>query len=182
MNVNLGDFDNAWYKPGKNLLVRVVWFFINSVIFQSSIFPISKVKVILLKLFGSKVGTGVVIKPNVNIKYPWKLTIGSNVWVGEQVWIDNLDEVVIGNNCCLSQGSMLLCGNHDFTSRKFDLITKPIMLHDGAWVGAKAIVCPGITLEENSILTVGSVANKSLSRAGIYSGNPAVLKKKRTIN
>ena len=60
---------------------------------KRSWFPISGFKRFLLRLFGAKIGKGVVIKPCVNIKYPWKLRIGNYVWIGENVWIDNLDTV-----------------------------------------------------------------------------------------
>ena len=75
--------------------------------------PFSGLKVFLLQLFGAKVGKGVVIKPNVNIKYPWLLEIGDYTWIGERAWIDNLAQVKIGKNCCISQGAMLLCGNNN---------------------------------------------------------------------
>ena len=136
-------------------------------------------KVAILKLFGSKIGKGVIIKPGVNIKYPWLLTIGDYSWIGEDVWIDNLAQVTIGLNCCISQGALLLCGNHNFRSETFDLIVKPITIEDGAWVGAKSVVCPGVTVKEDAIITVGSVATKSLDAATIYQGNPAVSKRKR---
>lgn len=136
-------------------------------------------KVAILKLFGSKIGKGVIIKPGVNIKYPWLLTIGDYSWIGEDVWIDNLAQVTIGLNCCISQGALLLCGNHNFRSESFDLIVKPITIEDGAWVGAKSVVCPGVTVKEDAIITVGSVVTKSLDAATIYQGNPAVSKRKR---
>jgi acetyltransferase-like isoleucine patch superfamily enzyme len=59
------------------------------------------------------------IKPSVNIKYPWLLEVGDHVWIGEEVWIDNLAKVRIGSNVCISQGAMLLTGNHDFTKSTF---------------------------------------------------------------
>ena len=137
---------------------------------------------ILLKIFGAKIGKGLVLKPSVNIKYPWNLIIGENCWIGENVWIDNLDRVTISNNVCLSQGSMLLCGNHDYNKSTFDLITGEIKLKDGVWVGAKSIVCPGTTLEMNSVLSVNSVASKNLKKNGIYRGNPAILVSFRKIS
>jgi putative colanic acid biosynthesis acetyltransferase WcaF len=128
----------------------------------------------LLRLFGAKVGKGVVIKPRVRIKYPWFLKIGNHVWLGESVWIDNLAEVKIGDHACVSQGAMLLCGNHNYKKSSFDLIVKPIVLEEGAWVGAQSVVCPGVILYSHSILTVGSVASSNLESYFIYSGNPAV--------
>ncbi|MDZ7624210.1 MAG: hypothetical protein U5J96_07185 [Ignavibacteriaceae bacterium] len=85
-------------------------------------------KIFALRFFGAKVGKGVIIKPCVNIKYPWFLEIGDNVWIGEEVWIDNLGKVKIGNNVCLSQGALLLCGNHNYKKETFDLIVGDITL------------------------------------------------------
>jgi putative colanic acid biosynthesis acetyltransferase WcaF len=115
----------------------------------------------------------VVIKPRVTIKYPWFLTTGDHSWIGENVWIDNLAEVSMGNNVCLSQGSMLLTGNHDYSKSNFDLIVKEITLEDGVWIGAKSIVAGGVICHDHSVLTAGSVATKEMEAYSIYQGNPA---------
>jgi putative colanic acid biosynthesis acetyltransferase WcaF len=179
--VELKKYNNDWYKPGKNVLILFIWYCINAALINTYFLPSSGLKKFLLRMFGAKIGKGVVIKPKVNIKYPWKLIIGDYTWVGEKVWIDNLGQVTIGNNCCLSQEAMLLCGNHNFKKATFDLIVKPITLKDGSWVGAKSVVCPGITLENNSILAVGSIATTNLEANFIYQGNPAVKIKERII-
>ncbi len=124
-------------------------------------------------MFGAKVGHGVVIKPSVNIKYPWRLTIGNDVWIGEEVWIDNLDDVRIGDNVCISQGALLLCGNHNYKKSDFGLITGKIILEEGTWIGAKAVVCPGVKCNSHALLTVGSIATTDLEAYTIYQGNPA---------
>lgn len=90
------------------------------------------------------------------------------------MWIDNLAEVKIGDHACVSQGAMLLCGNHNYKKSSFDLIVKSIILEEGSWVGAQSVVCPGVTLHSHSILTVGSVAASNMEPYFIYSGNPAV--------
>jgi putative colanic acid biosynthesis acetyltransferase WcaF len=122
------------------------------------------------------------IKPSVNIKYPWFLSIGDYCWIGENVWIDNLTHVSIGNNVCISQGAMLLTGNHDFTKTTFDLIVKPIVIEDGVWIGAKSVVCPGVYCESHAVLSVQSVATKRLNAYAIFRGNPAQSVKSREIN
>ena len=178
--VDLSKFNNLWYKPGNNIK-RFIWYFKNLFLFKSSIPWPNALKILTLRFFGAKVGKGVVIKPCVNIKYPWFLEIGDNVWIGEEVWIDNLGKVKIGNNVCISQGAMLLCGNHNYSKTTFDLIVGDITLEDGAWVGAKAVVCPNVTMKSHSVLTVGSVLTKDAEAYTIYQGNPAVPVKKRII-
>lgn len=181
MHTNLSAYNNSWYSPGKNFIICLVWYFVNAVFFRSSLNPIGNLKVFLLRLFGAKIGKKVTIKPAVNIKYPWRLVIGDYSWIGENVWIDNLDNIIIGNNCCISQGAMLLCGNHNYKKSTFDLIVTGILLEDGVWIGAKSTVCPGVVCKSHSILTVNSVANSTLEAYTIYQGNPAKEIRKRII-
>lgn len=173
-------FNNGWYRPGKNLPARVLWYLINHFLFRSLI-PGSTWRALLLKLFGASVGRGVVIKPYVNIKYPWRLSIGDYSWIGENTWIDNLGRVVIGKNCCISQGALLLCGNHDYSKVTFDLMVGDITLEDGVWIGARSVVCPGVSCGSHAVLSVGSVATKNLDAYGIYAGVPAQKIRERSI-
>jgi putative colanic acid biosynthesis acetyltransferase WcaF len=177
--------DNSAYRTtidiGASRLKQTVWYFVNIIFFKNSFNILSSVKVSLLKCFGARLGQGVVIKPAVNIKYPWKLQVGDHSWIGENVWIDNLSDVIVGRNVTLSQGSLLLTGTHDHTRTSFDFLSRPIILEDGVWIGAKAVVAGGITCGSHSILGINSVAEKNLEPYTIYKGNPAVPVITRTI-
>lgn len=161
-------------KPKYILWMLCSWLFIKSSLPFPSIF-----KKLILELFGAKIGYGVVFKPSINIKFPWKLAIGNYCWIGENVWIDNLAEVIIEDNVCISQGAFLLTGNHNYKLTTFDLITNKIVLKSGVWIGAKTTVCPGVICNTNAILSVGSIATKDLQENTIYAGNPAVEVRKR---
>ena len=178
---DLSIFNNNHYQPG-SALKRLIWYIANRLFLNTSILFPSSFKASILKLFGAKVGRGVVIKPKVNIKYPWFLEFGNHVWIGEHVWIDNLAQVSIGDHACISQGALLLTGNHDYKKSSFDLITGEITLEDGVWIGAKSIVGPGVRCGSHSILTVGSFTSKDLDAYGIYQGNPAVKIRNREIS
>lgn len=180
-STDLARYDNYRYRPG-GAVKRLLWYFVNVLFFLNPFNPFSGIKVRLLRLFGARVGTGVNIKPSVNIKYPWLLEIEDYTWIGENVWIDNLARVRIGSNVCVSQGAMLLCGNHNYKKPTFDLMIGEIALEDGSWVGAQSVVCPGVTLHSHSVLGVGSVANHDLDAYTIYQGIPAVKVRKRVIN
>ena len=181
MKTDLSKYDNRWYHPGVGILKRVLWHFVNHLVFTHGLLPVSGLKVFLLRVFGAHIGNGVNVKPSVNIKYPWLLEIGDYVWIGEEVWIDNLAKVRIGSNVCLSQGAMLLTGNHDFTRSTFDLRVGEITLEDGVWIGAKAVVCPSVTCRSHSVLAVNSVATKDLEAFHIYRGIPAEKGRERII-
>jgi putative colanic acid biosynthesis acetyltransferase WcaF len=127
------------------------------------------------------VGHDVVIKPEVKITFPWKLALGDHVWLGEECWLLNLAPITIEADVCISQRAFLCTGNHNYKSPAFDLITKPIRVEQGAWIGASTFVGPGITVGTHAVLTAGSVATKDLEPYGIYQGNPAVRVKERVI-
>lgn len=171
--VDLASYDRGTYSPGRGILVRGLWYCVSLTVFESGWFPFNGIKRWVLRRFGAKIGRGVVIKPHVRIKFPWKLAVGNHCWVGQSVWIDNLAQVSIADNVCISQGVYLCTGSHDYRERTFDLITCPIVVNCGAWVAAKAIVLPGRTIGENAIVAAGAVVTGSVPPAKIVAGNPA---------
>lgn len=174
------DFDKKNFNSGASTIKVTLWYFTSIIFIRSGIIPFSSLIVGILRIFGAKIGKDVRIKPGIYIHYPWRLTVGDHAWLAE-CRIENLAQVTIGNNVCVSQKAMLLTGNHNYKSVDFDLITKPIILEEGCWVGANATVCPGVVLKSHAVLTVGGVATKNLDSYSIYQGNPAVKIKERTI-
>ena len=177
----LDQFDNSDYRPG-TWLTRVLWVLVSGLFFQTWFPWPNSLKGLWLRVFGAMVGRGVVIKPRVTIKYPWKLTVGDYCWIGENVWIDNLGQVNLGHHCCLSQGALLLCGNHNFRKATFDLMVGDITLEDGVWIGARASVGPGVTCGSHSVLTMSSTASQNLEAWMIHQGNPAQMKAMRQLH
>ena len=180
MKVDLGRFSTGDFDKGAGRGKIMLWYMVNALIVRASWNPMMGLKIALLRAFGAKIGKGLIIKNEVRIKSPWFLTIGDNCWLGECCWIDNLDRVTIGSNVCISQGAMLLTGNHDYKVATMPYRNAPITIEDGAWIGANSTVCPGVKVGENAILTVGSVATKDLEANGMYQGNPAERKRERS--
>jgi putative colanic acid biosynthesis acetyltransferase WcaF len=181
MPVDLSSFSNPHFDRGASKFKETAWLVVSLLLFRLCPVSLSPLKRFVLRLFGAKVGTGVCFKPQVKITFPWKLTIGDHAWLGEECWLLTLDRITIGDNVCVSQRAFLCTGNHDFTRSSFDLITKPIVVEDGAWVGAGSWVGPGVTIGTHAVLAAGSVTSKDLEPWGIYSGNPAVFRKKRVV-
>lgn len=180
IKVSLKKYSNTWYDPGA-LAKRVAWYLISLIFFKSFLPLPSILKVYMLRVFGSKIGKRVVIKPSVSIKYPWMLVIGNDVWLGEGVWIDNLAEVIIGSDCCISQGVYICTGSHDWTKPGFDLITRPVKIEDQVWIAAFSKLTPGVKIHQGAVITMGSIASGVISSWGIHSGMPAKLMRKRKI-
>ena len=169
------------YSPGVSLWKQLLWYYIGFPLVKSGLIPFSGFKVWLLRAFGASVGIGVRFKPGVCIKFPWKLSIGDHSWIGENAWIDNVGIITIGDNVCVSQGVYLCTGNHDWSLPTFDLKVGEIHIQSGSWLGAKSVVGPGINVGSGAILTLGSVATRSLNPMTIYTGNPAQAVKPRVI-
>lgn len=178
MALDKSKLDNSWYKPGP-FWKRTMWYYANILFFRNPFLPFTRFKVFVLRLFGAKIGRQCLIKPGVIIKYPWFLEIGDQVGLGEDVWIENLAMVKLDDNVTVSQGAMLLTGNHNYKSKSFSLMIGEIHIKEAAWVGAKSIVGPGVTIHQNAILSMGSLTSKDLAKNGIYAGNPAILVKER---
>lgn len=152
--------------------MRVLWYLIGLALFESGWFPFSRPKRALLRLFGARIGKGVVLKPHLRIKYPWRLVVGDHCWIGEDAWIDNLAEVRIGSNVCISQQVYLCTGSHDHCSRAFDLITKPIEIGDGAWLAARSLVLGGVVIGAGAVVAAGSVVTSDVEPAVVVAGQP----------
>lgn len=182
LSVDLAHYSPGEFDRGAGVLKEALWLVVNLIFFRLCPFSLSALKRMVLRAFGARVGRNVTIKPQVKITFPWKLTVGDHVWLGEECWLLNLDRIVIGNHVCISQRAFLCTGSHDYKRTSFNLITRPIQLEDGAWIGAGGWVGPGVTLGSHAVLTAGSVATRDLAAYGIYRGNPAELVKQRVIS
>ncbi|NJO59341.1 MAG: colanic acid biosynthesis acetyltransferase WcaF [Richelia sp. RM2_1_2] len=179
--MRLDKYTVGTYTPGALYCKQLLWYFIGSPLVESYLIPVSAIKVWTLRLFGAKIGRGVNIKPRVRVKFPWKLTIGDYVWIGEGAWIDNIALVTIESHVCISQGVYLCTGNHDWNHPDFKLIPAPIHIQESSWIAAKSIIGPGVTVGKGAVLALGGVTGNSLEGMTIYTGNPAQAVKKRKL-
>jgi putative colanic acid biosynthesis acetyltransferase WcaF len=181
MNVNLALTTNRDYLPGRPFFVRALWVIIEALVLINPIVTSYRLKRAVLRLFGADLGVNVIIKPGTHVKYPWRLRIGDNCWLGERCWIDNMEDVTLGDNVVVSQGAYLCTGNHDWSDPGMGLTPQPIVIEDGAWIGAFARIAPGRRIGRESILVLGAVSLADTQPRGIYAGNPAELVRRRTI-
>jgi len=158
---------------GRPRLVEAAWYLTKMIFFLPAIPWPSRLRVALLRVFGAKVGRGVLVRHRTNIHMPWKLEIGDHCWIGEEVWILNLEPVRIGSHCCVSQRAFLCTGNHDYRAVDLRYRNAPITVEDGAWVGAQVFVGPGVVIGREAVLAAGSVVTKDVPSGSVYGGNPA---------
>jgi len=179
--VDLSRTSRRGYHPGRGFGVRAAWLIVEAATLLNPLLTSYRLKAAVLRAFGARIGAGVVIKPGVHVKYPWRLSVGENAWLGERAWIDNMGDVEIGANACISQGAYVCTGNHDWSDPGMGLVVAGVAIEDGAWIGAFARVAPGVRVRREAVLTLGSVATRDLEPATIYAGQPAVAVRKRVL-
>jgi putative colanic acid biosynthesis acetyltransferase WcaF len=167
---------------GRPFAVEVIWYLVKCLLFLTALPVPSRFKCMVLRWFGARVGQGVVIKPRVNIHFPWKLDVGDFTWIGEEVFILNFEPITIGAHCCISQRVFLCTGNHDYRQPEMPYRNEPITLEDGAWVGAQVFLGPGVVIGTEAVITAGSVVTKSQRQRMVCGGNPCSSLKPRWPN
>lgn len=153
----------------------IVWRFFFRFIFRFTPdikFVFNPLRIVILRILGAKIGKEVLIRPTVKIFFPWNLIIGDYSWIGEDVHLYNLGKICIGNNVCISQYVKMNTGSHDYLSKTFDLIVKPITLNDHVWVGANSFINLGTVIGAGTIIGVGSNVIDELPENAICVGNP----------
>lgn len=159
---------------GRSKITVQLWWIIQSTLFAWSPQVLFGWRRFLLRLFGAKIGTGVLIRPTARVTYPWNLEIGDYSWVGEDCVIYNLAKIKIGNNVVLSHKVYLNTGGHDYKKPSFDIFAEPIVLEDECWLTTDVYVASGITVGRGTVVAARSSVLKNLPENKICVGTPAI--------
>src|SRR6266853_2752818 len=170
--MDLSIYDNSDFDRGAPRWKEAVWILVRFLFFQNAFPWPSSLRCVLLRIFGAKIGRAVVIRANANISFPWRLTIGDHVWIGEDVGILSLAQVTIESNVCVSQRAYLCTGSHEFRREDFKLKVAPITVRTGSWVAAAAFIGPGVEIGAGSVVSAGSVVLKNVPANVLVQGNP----------
>jgi len=163
------------WSPGASLPIQTFWFCLGSPLLAARWLPGSGWRVLLLRLFGSRIGNNCRIKPGLRVKFPWRLNVGHSCWLAEDAWLDNLAVISIGDRVCISQGAYLCTGNHNFRSPSFDLRLGTIQIGSDAWIAARVVIAPGTRVGVGAVICLGAVISGDIAANSIVSGNPAVV-------
>jgi putative colanic acid biosynthesis acetyltransferase WcaF len=158
----------AWNRPAWQVYL---WTVAELLLVTNAWQPSSRLRASVLRLFGARVGAGVVLRPGLRVKFPWKLSVGEHSWIGEGVWIHNQAQLTIGSDAVVSQGSFLTTGSHDF-SGDMSLVTRPVTIEDGAWVTARCTVLSGSRVGRSALVLPGTVVRGQVPAGSLYGGHP----------
>lgn len=166
MRRRLGKFDGRGYDKGRNLLWQAAWQLASSLLVMPWFVP-PRLRVAVLRSFGATIGTGVNLRAGVRVHWPWKLEIGDDSWIGERVWLLNLEPISIGSDVCISQAAFLCTGSHDHRSPSFEFDNAPIRVEDGVWIAARATVLRGVTVGADAVVGATALVTKDVAPGAI---------------
>lgn len=149
------------YDKRRGFVAQALWVAVSTTIFPQVWCP-NGLRIALLRWFGAKIGEGVLIRHRVRVQWPWNLTIGDNSWVGTDAELYNLDDIIIGNDVCISQHAYVCTGSHDHKSPSFEFDNGPIVLEDGVWLCARSTVLRGVTVGANSVVAATALVTRDV--------------------
>jgi len=159
---------------GRSKWVTQAWWIVQATIFSWSPQFMYGFRAMLLRLFGASLGKGVLVRASARVTYPWKLHVGSHVWIGDDARIYNLAQVRIGSNVAVAHGAYLCTGSHDLRRSSFDILATAIELEDEVWVASDVFVAAGVRIGRGAVIGARSTVFKDMPGGMICFGSPCV--------
>ncbi|MBU2949618.1 putative colanic acid biosynthesis acetyltransferase [Tamlana agarivorans] len=176
---------NLYHNPkdfrGKSKLIVQLWWICYALFFKTSPQVLYGWRRFLLRAFGAEIGKNVIVRPSAEITYPWKVKIGDNSWIGDQVVLYSLGEIIIGSNTVISQRSYICTGTHNYKKMEFPILAKKIIIEDECWLATDVFVAPGTKINKGVVVGARSSVFKDLEPYSVFAGSPVKLIKKREI-
>ncbi|MGA9378433.1 MAG: hormogonium polysaccharide biosynthesis acetyltransferase HpsU [Phormidium sp.] len=170
--MDLRQYDQSNFDRGRSGWVILLWWLVQAIAFPLTPHQLHAPRNALLRLFGAKIGKGVVIRPTARFTYPWKVEIGDYSWIGDDVVLYSLDYIRIGSHSVISQECYLCTGSHNFEDSAFSLVTAPITIGNGVWVATDSLVGPGVEIGANTIVGARSSVFRTLPAGQVCWGSP----------
>lgn len=158
---SLARFRGDDYDKGRGPAWQVAWLLASGCVTTRWWCPVG-LRMAVLRAFGADLAPGVLVRHRVRIHWPWKLSVGADSWIGEDVWLLNLEPITIGSDVCISQGVLLCTGSHDRDSPTFEYDNAPIVIADGAWVAARATVLRGVTVGAGAVVGATALVSRDV--------------------
>ena len=164
---------------GRSKVVVQLWWIVENTFFAMSPQFLYGWRRFLLRLFGAQVGRGVLIRSTAKFTYPWKVSIGDYSWIGEQTVFYSLDEIRIGTHVAIAHGVYFNTGLHDYTKKKFTILSKKIIIGDECWITNDVYIAPGVIIGRGTVIGARSSVYKDLPANKVCIGNPAKIVRNR---
>lgn len=150
-----------------NIIDSFRFFFFNNCLTN---FPNHFMRQLYLRYFlNVKIGDNSFI--HMGCRFDGKISIGNNTVIGRKCILNG--EITIRNNVSITAETYIFTSSHYANSSSFECFYKPVVINDYAWVGARAMILPGVSIGKGAILGAASTATKNIPEYTIYAGAPA---------
>ncbi len=135
--------------------------------------PIHFIRKIFYWLGGINMGKGTIIHTRARFYDPHQIEIGDDTIIGEGVVLDGRAKLQIGNHVAISSDVMIYNSEHSIHEGDFKAIEAPVIIRDYVFIGPRAIILPGVTIEKGAVVAAGAVVTKNVPAFTIVGGVPA---------
>jgi len=157
---------------GRSKVLVQLWWTVQATIFSWSPQFLYGFRRFLLRLFGAKIGQGVLVRPTARITYPWFLEVGDHAWIGDDTVLYNLAPISIGHHVALAHGVYICTGFHEIDKPSFDIGAAPVRIEDEAWLANDCFISPGVTIGQGAVIGARSTVLKDMPAGMVCVGYP----------
>lgn len=135
--------------------------------------PLHTIRNFIWRSFGLKLGKASTLHTGIRVFDPRNIRVGDGTIIGYATFIDGRDNVTIGSHTDIASEVMIYSSEHDIESIDFHAISSPVKIGDYVFIGPRAIILPGVTIGDRSIVAAGAVVTKDVEAGMIVGGVPA---------
>jgi putative colanic acid biosynthesis acetyltransferase WcaF len=135
--------------------------------------PLNPWRLFWLRVFGAGIVGTPFVHQRARIALPWNLVLQHRACLGDRANAYSLDRIEIGERATVAQEAYLCTGTHDLSDPALSLVTKPVVVGSGAFIGARAFIMPGVTIGANAVVGACSVVTRDVMAGARVAGNPA---------
>jgi maltose O-acetyltransferase len=140
----------------------------------AAFFPSYRFRNVLFRLLlGNGIGDRSSLHRGLEVYCVGGVRIGRDSTINKYVDLDGRGGVTIGDHVSISPYVRILSASHDPQSVDFAYVVRPVTISDYAWIGTGALILPGVSLGEGSVVAAGSVVTRDVAPYDIVAGNPA---------
>ena len=137
--------------------------------------PFNPWRLFILKLFGAKIYGLPFVHQRARIQIPWNLTLEHRACLGDRANAYSLGSIIIGKSATIAQEAYLCTGSHDFSNPSMPLVVSNIIIEEYAFIGARAMILPGVKISKHAIVGAQSVVTRDVADYMVVAGNPAIV-------
>lgn len=160
----------------KHLLSKLYWYAYDARDYLAEAagwLPSNRLRCLLWRVLGARIGERTSIQRNCRFYRPSQVQVGDHCVILRETLLDGRKGVILSHNVNISEGVLIFSLHHDMSSPDFAASGGEVRIEDHVFVGARAIILPGVTIGRGAVVAAGAVVTKDVAPLSIVGGMPA---------